>query len=131
MSKKVSVSSALDRLKKEKYWLCRASGSKVHLSRMMSGKAINLLLTKNSRGKFNIQFPAYLFTSKISHFGPSQDEYRFCRNKALLFSLMGALKRSAVWNLIDNKDFIVVNNDNPRSDKRSLKKKLRTVTEVK
>jgi hypothetical protein len=118
--------SAVSKLRKEKKWLVREVGRDIELIRMLSGKPIVISLRRQTgKKKFQLEFPSYIFHSTISHFSPAVDEVRFCRNKALLKSLVKTLKRSAVWRMVDNQQFMVLNADNPRSDKRSVKKQLK------
>jgi len=79
------MSSIMERLYKEKYWLPEKSGNdEIRLSREVNGKVVTLRLIRSGKEKYHLVFPSYLFNSKISHFSPADEEYRFCRNKTVL-----------------------------------------------
>jgi len=115
------------KLRNEKYWLVEKVSKKkeVKLNRLANGKVVSIRLVPSLNNKYRIIFPSYLFFSKISHFSPVDNEYRNCRNKAILKSLVKLLKRSSIWDYIENKDFLTINDHNKRSDKENLKKELK------
>lgn len=121
-----SLNDSIRALKREQKWLVRQKGKDIELARTINGRPIFITLEKKGRRKnrFHLVFPSYIFHSHNAHFGPSTEEVRVCRNKALLRSLIKTLKKSCVWDMIDNQGFLVVNDDNARSDKQSLKKEL-------
>jgi hypothetical protein len=53
------------------------------------------------------------------------------RNKEYLFSIIRNLKHSGLWDLVTNKDFIIVNSFNKNVDPKFLLKALREVEEIK
>lgn len=71
-------------------------------------------------GTFEIQPPTYRYFSKISHFDFKKPERRWSRNKNYLFPLIGKLKDSGLWDLVSNKDFLVVNEHNDKIDQKKL-----------
>jgi len=121
---------ALRSLKSEHYWLVRNIGSDIELVRTIYGRPTVVLL-RNIPGsqKYSLEFPSYIFQSTISHFSPATDEIRLCRNKSLLISLIRMLHRTAIWNFIDNQDFMVINDHNPRSNKNKLRRQLNNLME--
>jgi len=115
----------MKRLHREKYWLPEKAGKdEIRLAREVNGKVVTLRLIRAGKEKYHLVFPSYLFNSKISHFSPADDEYRFCRNKTVLMSLLKMLRRSLLWNYISNRDFLVVNDHNEKSSKSKLRKEL-------
>jgi hypothetical protein len=52
---------------------------------------------------------------------------RYSRNKVGLCQLVGMLHRTGLWDLIDNKDFFIINNCNKKSNKEELKKELKKI----
>jgi hypothetical protein len=63
---------------------------------------------------FEIQPLDALHNQKISFFDYRSKERRWIRNKKLLFSIIKNLKICGLWDLVSNKDFLVVNEDNNR-----------------
>ena len=122
----MTITNVLKELRKQSGWVVRVRGTTLELVRSFNGRPVTILLTY-SRGKYRIRFPSYIFNSTISHFAPNEPESRFCRNKALLTSVVGVLKRSAVWACIDNKDFMVVNSANKKADKSRLRTELQSL----
>lgn len=124
--KRKTLDESIKTLKRERSWLVRQKGKNIELVRNINGRPIFITLEKNGPGnKFHLVFPSYIFHSHNAHFGPSTNEVRMCRNKALLRSLIKTLKKSAVWDMIDNQGFLIVNGDNSKSDKKTLKKELK------
>lgn len=124
---RVTKKRAVEALTNEKHWLVREVSGGIELVRNISGKAVTVTLRSNGHGQYDLVFPSYIFQSTISHFSPSRAEVRFCRNKQLLFSLIKVLKRSAAWKFISNKEFMVVNDQNPKSNKKDLKSQLKNL----
>lgn len=121
-----TLNESIKTLKRERKWLVRQRGKNLELARTINGRPVFVTLEKSGRGNhFHLAFPSYLFHSHNAHYGPATNEVRMCRNKLMLRSLIKALKKSAVWGMIDNQGFMVVNSDNVRSDKKSLKKELK------
>jgi len=115
----------INELLKEKYWLVRENSTGIQLVRNINGKPVMVNLRKEpGNKKYHLIFPSYIFQSSISHFSPSENEFRFCRNKKILISLVKILKKSAAWNLINNKDFIAINSANRKSNKDRIRKEL-------
>jgi len=119
-----SLSEILQILRKERGWLLRVKGSDLEMIRTFNGRPVTLLLESQGGGRYHLVFPSYIFHSTISHFAPSEEEHRFCRNKNLLASVVKVLKRSALWDRLENKDFMVVNTANNRSNKAKLRSEL-------
>lgn len=124
--KRMTLRESIKILKRERKWLVRQRGRNIELARTINDRPVFINLEKAGRGnRFQLAFPSYIFHSHNAHFGPATNEVRMCRNKLLLRSLIKALKRSAVWGMIDNRGFLVVNPDNASSDKDRLKKELK------
>lgn len=98
-------------LRNEKFWLVGEKVSKIELTRTVSNRVVTVELTPGiTAGKIHLSFPSYLFQSRISHFAPKGgSETRLTRNKGILSSLVKMLRHSAVWEFVENKDFIEVN----------------------
>ena len=123
----MTVETVVRELRKQSGWMVRVKGSNLELIRTFSGRPITLLLT-SVRGKFRLKFPTYIFNSRISHFAPSEPENRFCRNKTLLTMAVKMLKRSTVWDCIENKNsFMVINSANIKADKSRLRTELQSL----
>ena len=122
-----SVAKSLqDLMKSRRGWVVCQRGQDIQMVRNLSGRAVIINLRKQKgRKKYILEFPSYIFESKISHWGPSQDEVRMCRNKNMMISLVRALKRTAAWNIIDNQHFLTINTSNPYSNKIEVRKQLK------
>ena len=115
----------VDRLRQEEHWLIeKASANEIQLVKSSCGRIVTIRLLRTSRNKYHVVFPSYLFVSRISHFAPTEEEHRNCRNKNILKSLIKMLKRSLVWDYIENQDFLTINDHNEKSNKRELRKEL-------
>jgi len=78
------------------------------------------LFYSSSTNTFEIQPPDSKHYSKISFYDYKKPEHRWTRNKEFLFSLIKDLQRCGFWDLISNKDFLIINayNDKVAVDKR-------------
>lgn len=103
-------------------WLARKAGRTIEISRIFCGKPVTVQLILSSNNGIRVVFPSYLFNSSISFFTPTEPETRFCRNKQLLKSLIRALKKSALWKYVENKDFIQINRFNKIASKTKVRK---------
>lgn len=121
--KRVTLKALADLLKEDGHCLVGIIGNSLKITREYASRPVMVDITYIN-GKFSLSFPNYLFRSKISHFAPTTKEMRYCCNKAVIFSLIRLLKRSRVWNYVDNKDFIQVNDKNEGSNKKALSKAL-------
>jgi len=118
----------VERLRQEKYWLLdQVSQNEISLVKSMGGKVITIRLLRTGNNKYKVIFPSYIFHSQISHFAPKEDEHRNCRNKVLLMSLIKVLKRSLIWDYVDNQDFLTINDHNKKANKSKLQKELSLV----
>lgn len=70
---------------------------------------------------FEMQIPDNEYFSSISHFEYDRAERRHVRDKVVIIMLIKDLKRSGLWEKISNKDLIVVNDRNKKSDKSKLR----------
>jgi hypothetical protein len=73
----------------------------------------------------HFKHPNYTFRNVTSHFSPIIDEKRISLNKTFLKSIIKSLKKVGVWQRIVNKEFIQLNENNPRLDQRSVTEELR------
>jgi len=85
------------------------------------GREISLkLFYSEGTNTFTIQPLDSKFYGKISFFDYKAPERRWLRNKQLLTYLIKDLQRCGLWDLVSNKDFLVVNayNDRVTTEKR-------------
>lgn len=88
----------------------------------------SLVLEKTGNSeKFSLQHPSYDFHSSVAHFRSVQKDSRLSLNKVYLISLIRALKRSEIWQDITNKDFLVLNEWNPKSNKARVNSELKVL----
>jgi len=121
------MKDVLQALRGQRGWLVRAKGTNLELIRNFNGRPVTLFLNPAGHGKYHLRFPSYIFQSTISHFAPTEDERRFCRNKDLLGAVIKVLKRSELWKHIENQNFMIVNPANSRSDKTKLRTELESL----
>lgn len=86
-------------------------------------KVIQLTLTCTKEG-IHIRHPNYEFKSTISHFCSVQKDIRLSLNKTFLTSIIRTLKETGLWEAVTNKDFLVVNKNNSKSNKNTVKREL-------
>jgi hypothetical protein len=63
---------------------------------------------------FEIQPPDSKHYSKISFYDYKKPEHRWIRNKGFLFPFIKDLQRCGLWDLISNKDFLIINEHNEK-----------------
>jgi hypothetical protein len=103
----------------------------LEIIRMLPDKEISIKLFFNQKSEtFEIQAPTYKYYSKISHYDYNRTERRWLRNKRYLFDLIKRFKGCGLWELISNKDFIIVNSFNQNADHEKLLKILKEVEEL-
>jgi len=103
----------------------------IEIKKMFKERELSVKLIYDSIDKtFEIQSPTYQFFSKISHYDYNRPESRWTRDKDFLFSLIRNLKLCGLWELISNKDFLVVNSFNKRTDVKKLWKALKEIEEI-
>jgi len=100
----------------------------IEIIRESFDKEVSLKLFFNMKSGFlEIQAPTYTYHSKISHYDYNKSERRWVRNKEYIFSIIRNLKKSGLWALVSNPDFIVVNSFNKNTDPKILLKALREI----
>lgn len=93
-------------------------------------KEVSMRLTYHAAtDTFHMEAPDARYFSKMSHFTYKEPERRFIRMKAVLLAFINDLKYAHLWEKIENKDLIIVNALNERSDKEKLKKLLDSIRE--
>jgi hypothetical protein len=122
----ITLKKLAEALTEEGHFLTGIIGNKMRLNKTVNGRPVSVFITRIN-GKLSLEFPKYIFNSMCADYEPSDTELRYCRNKVLLFHLVRTLKRSRVWNYIDNKNFIKVNTHKKKSDKKSLEKRLHQI----
>lgn len=100
----------------------------VQIRKINSKKEISIkLFYDHESNSFEVQAPTYRYYSKISYYDFKTPEHRWIRNKDVLFSLIKNLKKCGLWNKISNKDFLMVNEYNPKVNFDKLSKMLKAV----
>ena len=89
-------------------------------------KAIQFTLTCSKEG-VHIEHPNYEFKSTVSHFCSAQKDIRLSLNKTYLTSVIKMLRRIGLWEAVLNKDFLQVNKDNPKSNKTTVNRELKSL----
>jgi len=117
-------------MRSEKKWIVVPVGQKsVSMHRKIGSHHITVLLEETPHGTFMINPASYSFQSKCSHFTYTQKEVRWSRNKNTLSAILKALKNSAAMDHIHNLDeFIVINKECKKSNKRKLAEDLKDLT---
>jgi hypothetical protein len=91
-------------------------------------KVISVDIEKERDNMYVIAPIDYAFRSTVSHFDYAGEEHRWARNKTFLKCLIHSLKQAKIWELIKNKDtFILVNTNNPKSNKSSVRSQLKSI----
>ena len=91
-------------------------------------KAIAFSIVIDNKKLF-LEHPKYEYISVVSHFRSIQRDVRLSLNKTYLTSIINTLKRAGIWKSIVNKDFLVVNDNNPKSNKGQVRKQLTSLLE--
>lgn len=84
-------------------------------------KTVTARLLQKDSGGFHIEWPRYPYTSRVAHLRPKQliDE-RACYMKTVLFSLIRLMRETGMRRLIENKDWVEVNDNCEKADKGAL-----------
>jgi hypothetical protein len=77
-----------------------------------------------SDNTFDMQSPDAIYKSKISHYDFNRTERRWTMDKRDLFYFIKLLQFSGLWNMVSNKDMIIINSHNPRTNTSELMDKL-------
>lgn len=117
-----TLSNTIMQLVRKEKWLARQIGTAIEISRVFLGKPIRVQLIPIGKDKVQVVFPSYLFQSSISFFAPQEPEVRFCRDKRLLRYLIKSLKKSQLWQYVENKDFVIINAVNKNVTNAKLNK---------
>jgi len=103
----------------------------IEILKMFKEREMSVRLIFDSGDKtFEIQAPTYHYFSKISHYDYNKPENRWTRDKDFLFNLIRNLKHSGLWEMVSNKDFLVVNSFNKRTNPKELWKALKEIEKV-
>ena len=118
----------LNKLSLEVTWLAIKSGGDSVKVVKQFGKAkikiIEFVLTSVSEG-IHIHHPNYEFISKVSHFCAVEKDIRLSLNKTFLSSIIKSLKKVGLWEAVVNKDFLKINKDNSKSNKKNVSHELK------
>ena len=126
---KVDRKRAIMNLSHSGYFIVQAMGKgKYSLTRSMAGKPMVIILEETGAiGGFWIKPPSYLFKSKTSFFEYCEDEGRWSRNKEVIKQVVKYLKKSACWEIIENKNFFKVNEN---TKKNTIKKAEQLINKI-
>jgi hypothetical protein len=114
-------------LQQSSYFLVkRLNRHSIQLVRRVKRQTISIILDETTTG-FWIRPPSYLFRSKISFFEYNEDETRWTRNKYLIYSIIKVLKKTQIWDAIENKDFFKVNENRPDIIRDKALKEMETI----
>ena len=113
------------RLRIQNRWMVNESIYVVQANFTYSGRGISLEFTPTGEGMFQVSFPRYSFTSKISHYASLEPDVRMCQNKALLFHIVSHLKRVLAWPAVANKEFFQVNPTNKKFSRKEASKEMK------
>ena len=92
-------------------------------------KTISTKLFYNiSTNTFTLQAPDTEHRSSVSYFDYSVKERHLTRDKDLLFALIRDLKKVGLWDYVSNKDMIIVNTFNSKTDPDQLWNVLKKIT---
>jgi hypothetical protein len=119
-------------MRSEKKWIVVPIGLKeVSMHRKIGKHPITVRLEETPHGNFNINPASYIYNSSCSHFTYAQKEVRWSRNKMTFQAILKALKNSLAIDYINNLDeFIVINNNCKKSNKKKLAEDLKDMTTV-
>jgi hypothetical protein len=111
---------------------------------VMTFPILEIILVEDNKGKaqevstkfffnyatntFEMQAPDRRYYPKISHYDFNRTERRWSRNKGYIFKLIRDLKFCGLWKLILNKDIIIVNAYNEKTDPIELLDTLEKLT---
>lgn len=118
----------VDAIKKQPHFITRVINNEIHISRKFGQKCIkviDVILKPNGNGKYFLAHPNYVFNCSTSHFKSTQEDRRFTLNKTMLSSIIQSLKKASIWDYIENKHFLEVNDGNERSSKLRVTKELK------
>lgn len=115
-------------LKNEESWLAVKSGKDsikvVKQFGKQKTKIIEFVLTSVVDG-IHIHHPNYEFKSTVSHFRAVEKDIRLSLNKSFLSSIIKSLKKVSLWDAVVNKDFLRINKDNSKSNKKEVSMELK------
>lgn len=122
-----SKQAVISRLLSQRYFSVATQGEDLVLIRNFGGRPLKLILENVDKGKFWVYPPTYYFYSTTSHFDYMEEENRYSRRKTTITSIVRKLKESGVWDLIENKNFFRVNNNNKSMDRDKVYKEYNRV----
>jgi hypothetical protein len=89
----------------------------IEITRYEKNKEVSIkLFYSSSTNTFEIQPPNTKYYNKISFFDFKNPEHRWVRNKDVLFPFIKDLKKCGLWDLVSNKDFLIINEHNEKID---------------
>lgn len=118
------------RMHKEPQWLVREIGGNLIFDRSFTARNIEFSLTPVGKGLYEIKHPCYLYVSTVSHFISVQKDIRQSLSKVYLRSVIRMLQRTGIWPHVINKDFILVNTNNRKSNKGKVRRELKDLLAI-
>lgn len=124
------IQKVIKAIRKEGDWYVIPEGiNKITLIRQYGykyPKIISFSLVASGKGLY-LEHPNYKFISVVSHFKSVQNDIRLSLNKTYLSSIIRTLKRTGVWQSVMNKNFLKVNDNNPKSNKGKVRNELKNL----
>ena len=119
-------------LRDEKKWIVMPVGQKeITMHRKVGNHHVSVRLEEVGDRMFKINPAGYTYQSASSHFTYAETETRWSRNKNTFKALSNSLKNSRAIDYISNIDeFIVINRNCKKSNKKKLAEDLKNLTAV-
>jgi Cft2 family RNA processing exonuclease len=119
-------------LRDEKKWIVMPVGQKeITMHRKVGNHHISVRLEEVGDRTFRINPAGYTYQSSCSHYTYVEKETRWSRNKNMFWAILNSLKNSRAIDYISNLDeFIVINRNCKKSNKRRLAEDLKNLTSV-
>lgn len=113
--------SFIAKLQRDNRWHVEHDAGQIRLSRTIAGKNVSIMLERQKNGTYTVNPVTNIFKSTTSHLEYFVPEERWVRNKNIFISFVRTIKRIKMYDFIDWSTFIQVNENNPKSNKKSVK----------
>ena len=110
----------LANLQRDGTWLATGTDHQITLTKKFGTRIVEFILEKHGDGLYTIVPTGYEFASSISHWDYLNGERRLARNKTIIASFIRTLKTVKMWEYITNKEFVRVNTNNKKSNKKKV-----------
>jgi hypothetical protein len=94
------------------------------MTKKFGTRIVTFILEKHSDGLYDIVPQGYEFTSVLSHWDYVGGERRQARNKGIITSFIRTLKEVQMWDFIKNQNFVKINENNKKSNKKKVTSEL-------